>query len=230
VVLVDHALPKDDRAELLGRARTLHPDARRARLIEWGAWAERETARTILSTMAVGDIKYYVLEPWIAGDELFHRTVAEFVQERSRSEVANLCEVMVTADRHSARARRPHEAGAQRHTQGKAPVGGVAIGPGTRAALADTASTESLGWLELKGKADPLEVFTLIALQGRARGARLHLASGCLTESRRESQSFRFAASGPIVTTAFAHTYLDVLLRTGTWNGSGCFRRGGVDA
>jgi thioredoxin reductase (NADPH) len=103
VVLVDHALPKEDRAELLGRARTLHPDARRALLIEWGAWAERETARTILSAMAVGDINYYVLKPWIAGDELFHRTVAEFVQEWSRSEVANLREVVVVADRHSAR-------------------------------------------------------------------------------------------------------------------------------
>ena len=30
--------------------------------------------------MAVGDISYYVLKPWITPDELFHRVVAEFVQ------------------------------------------------------------------------------------------------------------------------------------------------------
>ncbi len=104
VVLVDHELPEEQRAELFGRARALHPDARRALLIEWGAWADRGTARTILAAMAVGDISYYVLKPWIERDELFHRTIAEFVQEWSRSEVLNLRELVVIADRHSARA------------------------------------------------------------------------------------------------------------------------------
>jgi thioredoxin reductase (NADPH) len=97
VVLVDHALPDDERAQILAASRTLHPDARRALLIEWGAWAERTTASAILSAMSVGDINYYVLKPWIGHDELFHRTVAEFVQEWSRYEVANLREVVVIA-------------------------------------------------------------------------------------------------------------------------------------
>lgn len=104
VVLVDHALPDPERAELFGRVRTLHPDARRALLIEWGAWAERETANAILQAMAVGDISYYVLKPWIHRDEFFHRVVAEFVQEWSRSEALNLREVVVVADLHSPRA------------------------------------------------------------------------------------------------------------------------------
>ena len=103
VVLADHALPADDRSQLFDRARTLHPDARRALLVEWGSWANRDTASSILTAMAVGDINYYVLKPWIARDELFHRTVAEFVQEWSRSEVSNLREVVVIADLHSAR-------------------------------------------------------------------------------------------------------------------------------
>ncbi|GAA1567998.1 hypothetical protein GCM10009789_21760 [Kribbella sancticallisti] len=47
--------------------------------------------------------------------------------------------------------------------EGKAPGGGVAIGPGTKALLPD-AVTESLGLLPLKGKAEPLEVHHLIAL------------------------------------------------------------------
>jgi thioredoxin reductase (NADPH) len=103
VVLVDHALAADERSALLARARTLHPDARRALLIPWGAWADRGAASAILTAMAVGDINYYVLKPWIERDELFHRTVAEFVQEWSRSEASNLREVVVIADLRSAR-------------------------------------------------------------------------------------------------------------------------------
>ncbi|NUR94207.1 MAG: FAD-dependent oxidoreductase [Kribbellaceae bacterium] len=103
VVMVDQALPDDERAAVLAASRTLHPDARRALLIEWGAWADRTTAAAILSAMSVGDINYYVLKPWIAHDELFHRTVAEFVQEWSRYEVANLREVVVIAAGNSVR-------------------------------------------------------------------------------------------------------------------------------
>ncbi|TCO18167.1 class 3 adenylate cyclase [Kribbella steppae] len=47
--------------------------------------------------------------------------------------------------------------------EGKAPGGGVAIGPATKALLPD-AVTESLGLLELKGKAEPLEVYRLVSL------------------------------------------------------------------
>jgi adenylate cyclase len=47
--------------------------------------------------------------------------------------------------------------------EGKAPGGGVAIGPATKALLPD-AVTESLGLLTLKGKAEPLEVHHLLAL------------------------------------------------------------------
>lgn len=104
VVLVDHALSDEDRRWVLDRARSLHPDARRALLVEWGAWADRDAARAILTAMAVGDISYYVLKPWTARDELFHRVVAEFVQEWSRSDVSNLREVVVVADRRAPRA------------------------------------------------------------------------------------------------------------------------------
>jgi thioredoxin reductase (NADPH) len=104
VVLVDYALPAEERGELLGRVRSLHPDARRAMLVDWGSWADRDAAAAILQAMAVGDISYYVLKPWIERDELFHRTLAEFVQEWSRSDPTNLREVVVVADRRSVRA------------------------------------------------------------------------------------------------------------------------------
>jgi class 3 adenylate cyclase len=47
--------------------------------------------------------------------------------------------------------------------EGQAPGGEVAIGPGTKALLPD-AVTESLGLLDLKGKAEPLPAYRLIAL------------------------------------------------------------------
>jgi class 3 adenylate cyclase len=47
--------------------------------------------------------------------------------------------------------------------EGKAPGGGVAIGPATKALLPE-AVTESLGLLELKGKSEPLEVYRLVSL------------------------------------------------------------------
>ena len=103
VVLVDHALA-DDRA---GRDPRPVADAasRRATGVadRVGFVGERTTAAAILSAMAVGDINYYVLKPWIERDELFHRTVAEFIQEWSRYEVANLREVVVIASDHSVR-------------------------------------------------------------------------------------------------------------------------------
>jgi thioredoxin reductase (NADPH) len=104
LVLVDDSLPDDARAEIFETARSLHPNARRALLVPWGAWAHPESAQKILRSMAVGDISYYVLKPWIRRDELFHRVVAEFVQEWSRSEPTNFREVAVVAAQHSGRA------------------------------------------------------------------------------------------------------------------------------
>jgi thioredoxin reductase (NADPH) len=104
VVLVDEMFADDARSEVFATARSLHPNARRALLVAWGAWARPETAQRILRSMAIGDIAYYVLKPWAYGDEFFHRTIAEFVQEWSRSDPANLREVVVVAERHSGRA------------------------------------------------------------------------------------------------------------------------------
>ena len=50
--------------------------------------------------------------------------------------------------------------------EGKAPGGGVAIGPATKALLPE-AVTRSLGRLDLKGKAEPVEAHLLIALPSR---------------------------------------------------------------
>ena len=95
LVLADPWLPGIPGAELLRTVRTLHPDAGRALLVPWGAWADRRTAGAILRAMAHGDINYYVLKPWTSPDELFCRTVSEFVQTWSRTVASDAREVVV---------------------------------------------------------------------------------------------------------------------------------------
>lgn len=95
LVLADPWLPGVGGAELLRSVRTLHPDAARAFLVPWGAWADRRTAEAILRGMSLGDIDYYVLAPWTSPDELFCRTVSEFVQVWSRTVANRRREVVV---------------------------------------------------------------------------------------------------------------------------------------
>ncbi|GAA1501644.1 FAD-dependent oxidoreductase [Terrabacter terrae] len=95
LVLADPWLPEVSGADLLRAVRTLHPEAARAFLVPWGSWADRRTAEAILHGMSVGDIDYYVLEPWTSPDELFCRTVSEFVQVWSRTVSSRRREVVV---------------------------------------------------------------------------------------------------------------------------------------
>jgi thioredoxin reductase (NADPH) len=104
VVLVDETFSDEARSQIFATARSLHPNARRALLVPWGAWAGPKSAERILRGMAVGDITYYVLKPWTRNDDFFHRTIAEFVLEWSRAEPSNHREVVVVAERHAGRA------------------------------------------------------------------------------------------------------------------------------
>jgi thioredoxin reductase (NADPH) len=84
LVLADHRLPGLSGTDLLARVHGLHPGARRALLIRWGEWADQAVAGRVLDAMALGWVDYYVLKPWRSPDELFARTVSEFVHEWSR--------------------------------------------------------------------------------------------------------------------------------------------------
>src|SRR6478735_1259054 len=103
LVLADPWLPGLGGAELLRSVRTLHPDAARALLVPWGAWADGRTAEAILRGMSLGDIDYYVLQPWTSPDELFCRTVSEFVQVWSRTVANRRREVVVVGAARDAR-------------------------------------------------------------------------------------------------------------------------------
>ena len=71
--------------ELLASLCALHPRARRALLVDWGAWTDRATADAILDLMEQGQIDYYVVKPRRERDEFFHRAVTEFLHEWMRA-------------------------------------------------------------------------------------------------------------------------------------------------
>src|SRR6476469_1451426 len=83
LVLTDQWLrePHMTGESLLGRTRELHPGAKRALLVDWGAWGDEPTEQAILRAMATGLIDYYVVKPWRSPDESFHRQITDFLQE-----------------------------------------------------------------------------------------------------------------------------------------------------
>ena len=89
--------------ELLARVKDIYPDARRGLLIDFGAWGDALTAEVILRSMSLGHMDYYVLKPWRSPDELFHRTISEFLHEWSRTDPTVVREISVVADRWSPR-------------------------------------------------------------------------------------------------------------------------------
>ncbi|HSI79399.1 MAG TPA: FAD-dependent oxidoreductase, partial [Solirubrobacterales bacterium] len=90
--------------DLLAGVRTLHPLAKRALLIEWGAWSNPETAEVVHNAMALGQIDYYAIKPWRVPDEQFHRLVSELIFEWCRVNSTQSREITLIGDEWSARA------------------------------------------------------------------------------------------------------------------------------
>jgi len=104
LVLADQLLGDTPGADLLSHARELHPSVKRGLLIGWGDWAKAETSAQISNAMTLGKIDYYVLKPQRCPDELFHRTVAEFLFEWARHESPLQGEIEIVAELGSPRA------------------------------------------------------------------------------------------------------------------------------
>ena len=103
LVLIDQWLPDGTADKLFAQVRDLHPNAKRALLVEWGAWGDRKTADAMLQSMARGTIDYYVIKPWRSPDEFFHRTVTEFLHEWARSTAWSPQEMILVGARWSQR-------------------------------------------------------------------------------------------------------------------------------
>ncbi|TXN30644.1 FAD-dependent oxidoreductase [Lacisediminihabitans profunda] len=85
LILADDHSPLPGGGTVFTEARRLFPDVRRALLIEWGAWAESETADAVLRLMEANQIDYYVISPRRSPDEYFHHTVTDFLLEWRRA-------------------------------------------------------------------------------------------------------------------------------------------------
>jgi thioredoxin reductase (NADPH) len=104
LVLADQWMPELTGAELLGKVSELHPEAKRVLLIGWGDWGDEPTADAMREAMTLGRADYYALKPWKSPDELFHRTLSEFLHEWARADVSAPQEITVVADAWSPRA------------------------------------------------------------------------------------------------------------------------------
>jgi thioredoxin reductase (NADPH) len=81
LVLAGADLPTADGETVFARARRLFPDARRGLLLDWGAWADPDTAQRVLEAMSQLQIDYYVVRPHAVADEDFHRTVTDLLRD-----------------------------------------------------------------------------------------------------------------------------------------------------
>jgi thioredoxin reductase (NADPH) len=104
LVLSDQWLPDGTGCELLARARELFPHSRRLLLISWGEWAMDATAHPLRQGIGLGQIDYYLIKPWRAADELFHRTVTENLHEWVGSDASLSRELTIVAEAGNARA------------------------------------------------------------------------------------------------------------------------------
>lgn len=104
LVLSDQWLPDGTGCELLARTRELFPHSSRLLLISWGEWSVDATAQPLRRAIALGQIDYYVLKPWHEADELFHRTVTEYLHEWVGSDASLSRELTIVAKVRDARA------------------------------------------------------------------------------------------------------------------------------
>jgi thioredoxin reductase (NADPH) len=103
LVLADQWMPDLTGEDFLAHAKALYPDTKRALLVEFGDWGDRDTAEAMLRAMALGRMDYYVLKPWRRRDEFFHRTVTEFLHEWNRASSADPQEVILICEPRSPR-------------------------------------------------------------------------------------------------------------------------------
>ena len=81
LILADQWLTDGDGTDFLTQACALHPHSKRVLLISWGEWSVDATARPLRDGIGLGHIDYYMLKPARPDDELFHRTITEFLHE-----------------------------------------------------------------------------------------------------------------------------------------------------
>jgi thioredoxin reductase (NADPH) len=103
LVIADQWMPELPGVELLGRAKEIEPEAKRALLVAWG---DRSAGPTVLEGCAFGRLDNYILKPWAPPEAHLYPAVGDFLAEWTRAHGARMELVRVIADEWS---RRAHE-------------------------------------------------------------------------------------------------------------------------
>ena len=96
LVLANQSMPDMTGTELLAQVSSIHRDAKRALLINWG---DRSTADSIIKASALGQIDTYIDRPWRDADEQFCHAVTELLDEWDRSNRPPFEAVSIVGDR-----------------------------------------------------------------------------------------------------------------------------------
>ena len=103
VVMANLWMTEMNGRDMLSAVKDIHPRTKRAVLIPFGGLGDGATAEAIRGGVGSGCIDYFLLQPWKASDEAFHRTLGEFLYEWARSYEGTPNEVVVLAERGSPR-------------------------------------------------------------------------------------------------------------------------------
>jgi thioredoxin reductase (NADPH) len=96
-----------DGLEFLGRARHLHPTAKRLAVIRWGDWS---TADPMFEAITLGRIDHWLVLSGTSPDEEFHRSVTDFLTEWTASRGSGFEAVRIIGPRRSARSQELRDA------------------------------------------------------------------------------------------------------------------------
>ena len=101
LVIADQWMPEMTGNELLGRARSIDPLAKRALLVAWGDTA---ASPSILQGCALGQLDNYLYKPWIPAEIHLYPLVTEFLSEWTRLHRPGMELIYIVGDERSARA------------------------------------------------------------------------------------------------------------------------------
>jgi thioredoxin reductase (NADPH) len=100
LVLADQWMAGMGATEFLSRVRETHPTTKRLLLVSWG---DRTAPATILDSMALGHIDYYVNKPWTSPDERFHKAVSDVLYDWAKDHLPKFEAIVVIGEQWSAR-------------------------------------------------------------------------------------------------------------------------------
>ena len=101
LIIADQWMPELSGVELLGRAREIDPDAKRALLVAWG---DSSAGPTVLEGCAFGRLDNYLLKPWAPPESHLYPAVGDFLAEWTEAHGPRMELVRLIADDWSPRA------------------------------------------------------------------------------------------------------------------------------